>query len=79
VSTVEVRPIRTRRERRTFLTFPWRIYRDDPLWVPPWLSERAKTIDPRHGVFFQRGKAEFFVAWRDLARRAAGGYDLRGG
>jgi len=65
VSTIEVRPIRTRRERRTFLTFPWRIYRDDPLWVPPWLSERAKTIDPRHGAFFQRGEAEFFIAWRD--------------
>jgi GNAT superfamily N-acetyltransferase len=65
MNTIEVRPIRTRRERRVFLTFPWRIYRDDPLWVPPWLSERAKAIDPKRGVFFRRGQAEFFVAWRD--------------
>jgi GNAT superfamily N-acetyltransferase len=65
LSAIEVRPICTRRERRAFLIFPWRIYRDDPLWVPPWLSERAKTIDPRHGAFFQRGEAEFFIAWRD--------------
>lgn len=65
MSTLEILPIRTARERRTFLTFPWRIYRDDPLWVPPLLPERAKTIDPKRGVFFKRGQAEFFIAWRD--------------
>jgi GNAT superfamily N-acetyltransferase len=62
---IEILPIRTARERRTFLTFPWRIYRDDPLWVPPLLPERAKTIDPKRGSFFKRGQAEFFIAWRD--------------
>lgn len=65
MSTLDVLSIRTARERRTFLTFPWRIYRDDPLWVPPLLPQRAKTIDPERGVFFQRGQAEFFIAWRD--------------
>ncbi len=61
---IDVRPVRTRRERRLFLTFPWRIYAGDPLWVPPLLSERAKTSDPNRGVFFRRGAAEFFIAWR---------------
>jgi GNAT superfamily N-acetyltransferase len=65
MSTVEILPIRTAGERRTFLTFPWRIYHDDPLWVPPLLPERAEAIDPRRGVFFNRGQAEFFIAWRD--------------
>ncbi len=66
MSHLEIRPIRTAKERRTFLTFPWRIYRDDPLWVPPLLPERAKTIDPNRGTFFKRGnEAEFFIAWRD--------------
>ena len=65
MSNVDVRPVHTDRERRTFLTFPWRIYRDDPLWVPPLLPERAKVIDPERGAFFKRGEAEFFIAWRD--------------
>jgi GNAT superfamily N-acetyltransferase len=66
VSTIDVRPVQTRRERRTFLTFPWRIYRDDPLWVPPLLPERARATDPERGAFFQRGgEAEFFIAWRN--------------
>ncbi len=61
---ISVRPVRTPRERRIFLTFPWRIYAGDPLWVPPLLPERRKAIDPRRGVFFKRGEAEFFIAWR---------------
>lgn len=59
---IEVLPVHTRREQRLFLTFPWRIYADDPLWVPPLLSERAKTIDPLRGAFFKRGEAELFIA-----------------
>lgn len=65
MSAIEVRPVRTAAERRTFLRFPWRIYRGDPLWVPPLLPERAARIDPARGTFFKRGMAEFFVAWRD--------------
>jgi GNAT superfamily N-acetyltransferase len=60
-----VRPAHNARDRRAFLEFPWHIYRRDPLWVPPLLKDRRRAIDPRKGVFFQRGEAEFFVAWRD--------------
>ena len=65
MSSIQVRPVDSARELRTFLTFPWRIYRDDPLWVPPLLPMRAKTIDPEQGAWFKRGEAEFFVAWKD--------------
>jgi len=65
MADIEVRPVQGRRERRIFLKFPWRIYRTDPLWVPPILSERAKTLDPQRGTFFQHGTAECFIAWRE--------------
>ena len=67
---IEIRPVRTRTERRLFLSFPWRIYRRaggrDPLWVPPLLPERARTLDPHRGAFFLRGgEAELFLALLD--------------
>jgi GNAT superfamily N-acetyltransferase len=65
MTTIRVLPVRTARERRHFLTFPWRIYKGDPLWVPPLISERAKTIDPQRGLFFKDGYAELFVAWQN--------------
>ena len=65
MSAIEVRPARSRREKRAFLTFPWRIFKNDPLWVPPLLPELAERTDPKRGVFFQRGEADFFTAWQD--------------
>jgi GNAT superfamily N-acetyltransferase len=62
---IEIRPVSTPHERNLFLTFPWRIYQNDPLWVPPLLSERAKVIDPARGLFFKDGLAELFIAWKD--------------
>ncbi|MCE9645793.1 MAG: GNAT family N-acetyltransferase [Chloroflexi bacterium] len=59
---IEVRMVTTRREKEFFLTFPWQIYRDDPLWVPPILSGRRKAADPSRGIFFKDGYADFFIA-----------------
>jgi GNAT superfamily N-acetyltransferase len=62
---IEIHPANSRREKNIFLTFPWRIYKNDPLWVPPILSERVKATDPARGIFFKNGYADFFVAWKD--------------
>ncbi len=62
---LKVQPVQTRRERTLFLTFPWQLYKNDPLWVPPLLSERAKALDLQRGPFFKDGYAEFFIAWKD--------------
>ncbi len=62
---IEVRPVNSQREKNIFLTFPWRIYKNDPLWVAPLLSERVKAVDPARGLFFKNGYADLFIAWKD--------------
>lgn len=62
---IKIQQAKSRRELTRFLTFPWKIYRNDPLWVPPILTDRFKTVDPERGVFFQRGTAEFYSAWKN--------------
>jgi hypothetical protein len=64
-STIEVRPVRRRAERRRFVRFQWRIYRDDPCWVPPLEVERMAFLDRRRNAFFRHSEAELFLAWRD--------------
>jgi GNAT superfamily N-acetyltransferase len=64
MKNIEVHSVQTRRDKNIFLTLPWRIYRDDPLWVPPLLPERKKLIDPQKGKFFKDGYAELFIAWQ---------------
>lgn len=65
MSEIQVLPVLNRHDRNTFLTFPWQIFANDPLWVPPLLPDLKKRLDPRRGVFFKRGTAKCFLAWRD--------------
>jgi hypothetical protein len=63
--SVQIAPVRTQRERETLLRFPWKIYRGDPLWVPPFLPERRARLDPAAGPLIRAGGQ--IEAW--LARR----------
>jgi GNAT superfamily N-acetyltransferase len=63
--SVQVVPVRSGAEKRAFLSFPYRLYSGDPLWVPPLYSERRDTLDPVKGEFFRHGQAQAFVARRD--------------
>lgn len=71
---ISIHPVRTKRDRKKFLEFPWIIYRNDPNWVPPLIPERKRAIDPQKGVFFQRGQADFFLVYRD--RELVGTFSL---
>lgn len=51
-------------ERLAFLTFPWKVYRGDPYWVPPLLSERRAFTDPAENPFYQHARVQQFLARR---------------
>ena len=57
-------PVRTATDLETFAYFPWTVYRGDPWWVPPLISERRKLVDRERFPFFEHSQAEFFIARR---------------
>jgi GNAT superfamily N-acetyltransferase len=62
---LDVRPVTTKRDLTTFIKLPWRLYRNEPNWVPPLVSERRQFLDRRKNPWFEHGEAEYFLAWRD--------------
>jgi GNAT superfamily N-acetyltransferase len=62
---LEVRPVAGSRELGTFVKLPWRLYRQEPLWVPPLIFERKQFLDRSKNPFFEHAEAEYFLAWRD--------------
>jgi hypothetical protein len=50
---------------REFVRLPWAIYRGDPWWVPPLLSDMKKLLDKSNHPFFLHSEADFFLARRD--------------
>lgn len=62
--SLEITPARTQADILAFLHFPWTVYREDPYWVPPLLSERIEFVSREHNPFFQHARAEYFLARR---------------
>lgn len=65
METIEVTEVTSKRERDAFIEFPWRIYANDPAWVPPLLIERKAFLDQQKHPFFEHGAAALFLARRD--------------
>ena len=76
---VEVVPVRRRQEMRAFIELPWKIYRDDPQWVPPIKSKVAHLLDPERHPFWRFAQRELFLARRgpEVVGRVAAILDRR--
>jgi GNAT superfamily N-acetyltransferase len=62
--TLEVRPVTSKRDLGTFIKLPWRLYREEPNWVPPLVMDVKKRLDRKKNPFFQHAQAQYFLAWR---------------
>lgn len=60
--SIEVIPVRSSAEMNAFIDLPWRIYRDDPNWVPPIKSGVAKLLQPEKHPFWDFARRELFLA-----------------
>ncbi|MEP7370916.1 MAG: N-acetyltransferase, partial [Nitrosospira sp.] len=61
---VTVRPVTSHREMGIFIDIPWRIYADDPMWVPPLRLERRLHFS-RFNPFFKHGEWQAWIAYRN--------------
>lgn len=50
---------------KAFVELPFRLYHDDPHWVPPLKSEVYGLITPGKNPWFTHGEAQLFLAERD--------------
>ena len=60
---VRVVPVSNRRQLAAFIRLPWRLYAQDPMWVPPLKLERRlhfSSLNP----YFAHGHWQGWIAWR---------------
>ena len=65
MSSVEVEAVSHPRDTVRYVKAWWRIYRDDPHWVPPLISERKGFFDPRKNPYLAHADVQCFLARRD--------------
>lgn len=65
VPDTQIVPVTNKSELDEFIAFPWQVYKEDPFWVPPIVSERKKLLDQSQHPFFEHAKATFYLARRN--------------
>ena len=50
---------------KDFIKFPFTLYKDNPYWVPPLLSDEMETFDKTKNPVFKNAEAYFYLALRD--------------
>jgi GNAT superfamily N-acetyltransferase/catechol 2,3-dioxygenase-like lactoylglutathione lyase family enzyme len=63
--SLEVRPVRSRSDRREFIELPYRLHSTQERWIPPLRIERRLFLMPRLNAFFKDGEAQLFLARRN--------------
>ena len=62
MSDIEISEVNSRRDRNAFIRFPWKIYANDPAWVPPLIIERKAFLNRKRHPFYKHGDAALFLA-----------------
>jgi GNAT superfamily N-acetyltransferase len=63
---LEVRELKkTRREIGKFIRFAWRIYENDPNFVPLMIADQLKALMGVNNTLFENGEQAFLMAYRD--------------
>ena len=61
---VIIKEINTIIDYKTFVMFPFELYKNNPCWVPPIINEEIETIDPKTNPVYQNADARFYLAYQ---------------
>lgn len=63
---IAIKPIALNsRDVNAFVKLPWKIYQNDPNWVPPLLMDVKKKLNPRKDPYHLHSETQLFLAYRD--------------
>lgn len=61
-NAIIVQTLRGKDDFNDFLRLPWKVYRNDPYWVPPLLRDIKSMFDRRKNPFGEHAQIELFLA-----------------
>ena len=65
MTEITASPVTSNADKKAFVDLPYRLYANDPNWVPPLKSEVHGLITPGKNPWFEHGEAQLFLAKRN--------------
>ena len=63
-SDLVITPVSGKADLKAFIDLPWRLYANDPHWMPPLKAEVKELLTPGKNPFFGHAEAQYFLARR---------------
>lgn len=63
-SAVRIETVSSRQQLKQFMRLPWRLYAEDPSWVPPLLFELEQRLSEKKNPFFKHARWQAWTAWK---------------
>ena len=58
---MHIRPVTTKKDLAAFLDLPYRLYKNDPVWVPPLRDEQRGQFDPKRNPLLDHCEWQLFL------------------
>ncbi len=58
-------PVTNKKLLKQFIMLPFELYKGDPCWVPPLISDQLKFFDPKHNPYYKHSEVCLFLAVQD--------------
>ena len=65
MSSISIEPVQTGRQQKEFVDFAWKLYREDPFWIPPLRQNIKELVNFVPHPFYARNRVQCFLARRD--------------
>lgn len=60
-----IKEAKTKKELTEFIKFSFTLYKDNPYWVPPLITDELETFDKEKNPALQNAEARFYIAYRN--------------
>ena len=60
--TTTIIEVQAHRDKKRFLEFPWKVYRGDPLWIPPLRIDQKELVGYTKCPFYEHNAVQTFLA-----------------
>lgn len=71
---IEIKEVVTKKDKKLFASYPLKLYKDCPFYVPNLLSDELKILEPKKNSYLEGNEFKAFLAFKDgkLVGRIAG-------
>ncbi len=62
---IRIVPVSTSKQLMQFIKLPFRLYKNDPNWVPPLIMDQKNFFNPKKNPYYEHSKVQLFLALKD--------------